>query len=231
MLVLPGNYALAEEYEVWGPLNLVYHPRQELKIAGQVMYDELWLEAVLGAQEERLVRGTVTVKRDYTKLLLVTQPSAFSCLHVIDGARAELTAQERLDVQRLASFSDASLIDPSGIQAVPPSEIFGAEPSHDWCYFYQQMDLARQRKDWESAATFADEAIALGYQPYEVSEWLPALEAYIHVGDQKMAKRIALLIRVDKKTYQSICQKLKPLVGTPAEYDRDLLAESLCKHD
>ena len=231
VLVLPGNYALAEEYEVWGPINLVYHPRQELKIAGQVMYDELWLEAVLGAQEERLVRGTVTVKRDYTKLLLVTQPSAFSCLHVIDGARAELTAQERLDVQRLASFSDVNLIDPSGAQAVPPGEIFGSEPSHDWCYYYQQMDLARQRKDWESAATFADEAIALGYQPYEVSEWLPALEAYIHVGDQKMAKRIALLIRVDKKTYQSICQNLKPLVGTPAEYDRELLAESLCKHD
>ncbi|HMS00901.1 MAG TPA: hypothetical protein PKE62_16770 [Anaerolineales bacterium] len=231
VLVLPGNYALAEEYEVWSPINLVYHPRQELKIAGQVMYDDLWLEAVLGAQEERLVRGTVMVKRDYAKLLLVTQPSAFSCLHVIDGARAELTAQERLDVQRLASFSDANLIDPSGAQAVPPSEIFGDEPSHDWCYFYQQMDLARQRKDWESAAQFADEAIALGYQPYEVSEWLPALEAYIHVGDQKMAKRIALLIRVDKKTYQSICQRLKPLTGTPAEYDRDLLAESLCKHD
>ena len=196
-----------------------------------MLYDDLWLEAALGAQEERLVRGTVTVQRDFNKLLLVTQPSVFSCLHVIDGGRAELAAQERLDVQRLASYSDVDLIYHSGAQALPPQDIFGGEPNRDWCFYYQQMDLARQREDWVNAAKLADEAVSLGYQPYEVSEWLPALEAYIHTGDQKMAKRIVLLIRVDKKAYQSICQQLKPLVGTPAEYDRDLLAESLCNRD
>ena len=231
VLVLPGEYALAEEYEIWGPLNLVYPSDEELKLAGQVMHDKLWLDAALGMQEERLVRGTVLVKRDYTKLLLVTQPSVYSCLRVIDGRRSELAVTERLDVQRIASYSDVGLIRPSDAGAIPPREIFGNEPPHDWCYYFQKIDLARQQNDWVGGAELAREAIGLGYEPRDVSEWLPALEAFIHTDDTKMVKRISLLIRVDKQTYQSICLQLKSLHGAPAEYDRELLAESLCKRD
>ena len=195
------------------------------------MHDKLWLDAALGMQEERLVRGTVLVKRDYTKLLLVTQPSVYSCLRVIDGRRSELAVTERLDVQRIASYSDVGLIRPSDAGAIPPGEIFGNEPPHDWCYYFQKIDLARQQNDWVGGAELAREAIGLGYEPRDVSEWLPALEAFIHTDDTKMVKRISLLIRVDKQTYQSICLQLKSLHGAPAEYDRELLAESLCKRD
>jgi len=60
--------------------------------------------------------------------------------------------------------------------------IFGAEPPHDWCYFYEKADLARQFQDWQAVHSFGEEAAAKGYAPRNGAEWLPFIEADAHLG-------------------------------------------------
>lgn len=177
------------------------------------------------------MRGTIDVQRNYGKTIILSQPSLHSCLHVLDEARAEQSISEPFDVQAAASYSRAQLIDVDASPTVPLQSIFGAEPVHDWCYFYQKMDLARQRMDWETAASLADEAISQGLSPNDLTEWLPALEAYIHVNDIKQSRRIATLIRVNKVAYQSLCTRMRLLENQPATYDRQLLFDTLCVRD
>lgn len=231
ILALPQGYRLAEEYEVWGPVNLVYHPNSPLKLAGQIMIDEIWVDLARGRVEDRVVRGTVSIQRDYGKVIILSQPTSRSCLHVLDGIRWEQAVSEPPEVRLIAQYSNVAWVNTAGVQAIPSSAIFDSEPPHDWCYHYQKMDLARQQMDWRAAADLADEAIALGLEPSDLSEWLPALEAYIQVGDEKQSRQIARLIRVNKDIHAGLCEQMKSLEGQRAGYDRDLFFDALCRKD
>ncbi len=62
------------------------------------------------------------------------------------------------------------------------TELFGAEPAHGWCWYYEQADLSRQKKDWESVARLGDDAFALSDHPNDPMERLPFIEGYAHVS-------------------------------------------------
>jgi len=233
VVALTPGYRLAEEYEAWGPANLVYHPKEPLKLSGQIMFDQIWVDLERGTQEERVVRGTVPVPRDYGKVIILSQPSPSACLHVLDGKRFDQAVTEPFDVRLIAKYSNLKLINMSGVQAVPSLVIFGAEPPHNWCYYYQKMDLARQMRDWHIVAELADEAISLGLEPADLSEWIHAMEAYVHVNNVRQAKQVARWIRVDKYTYVSLCTQLKALKNQPVDsgYERGPLFDMLCSRD
>jgi hypothetical protein len=136
IVALPGGFGLAEEYEVWGPVNLVYQPGGPLRLSGQVMFDDIWMELLARSQENRLVRNTFTVKRDYGRVVVLSQSAPYACLHALDGRRFDQAVTEaRPDVRFIAKYSDVGLILPAEKGVVPPAEVFGAEPPHTWCYF------------------------------------------------------------------------------------------------
>ncbi len=230
VVALPGGYGLAEEYEVWGPANLVYQPGGPLRLPGQVMFDDIWVELLLQTKERRLVRGTFAIPRDYGRVIILSQSTPNTCLHVLDGRRFDQAVTEaRPDVRFIAKYSNVGLINSSAPQVVPPSEVFGSEPSHTWCYFYQKMDLARQTGDWQGAVELGNEAESLGVGPASVTEWMPLLEAYVQLGDIKNAKRIAQFVREDKYSFNKMCTQYEALKDQAAEYDRVLVYEALCK--
>lgn len=76
--------------------------------------------------------------------------------------------------------------------AIPPATIFGGEPAHQWCYFFEKADLARSVDDWNEVARLGDEAFSLSLRPNNVSEYLPFIEAYARLGRMKDAKQITL---------------------------------------
>jgi len=76
---------------------------------------------------------------------------------------------------------DVILMERNG-STVNPSQLFGAEPQHDWCYYYQKADLARQFGDWEQVVTLADTAFNLDDYPNDPAERLPFIEGYAHNG-------------------------------------------------
>ncbi|MGA9396664.1 MAG: hypothetical protein WBV22_00265 [Anaerolineaceae bacterium] len=80
-------------------------------------------------------------------------------------------------------------------QATPPINIFGSEPSPDWCYYYEKADLARQREDWATIVEAGDLAFTLNDNPNEATERLPFIEGYAHLNNWTRA------IELSRDTY------------------------------
>lgn len=101
-------------------------------------------------------------------------------------------------VKRMLAASHLERILPAPVSAdYPPADLFGREPEHGWCYYYQKADLARQTGDWQKAADLADQVLLAGYAPQSPGsnsphEWMPFIEAYAHVGDWEKARTLTL---------------------------------------
>jgi hypothetical protein len=207
-------------------LNLLYHQGDPLKISGQVPYPEITLNLASRLQEERLVRGTVTVKRDYEQVLVVSMPNNTSCLHVYNGSLG-LSLSESPTVARMAPYSNTSWIQASADPPSVPTQIFGDEPPRDWCFYYQKINLALQRGNWTEAARLAEEANAREFRPQETAEWLPVLFAYANSGEEKKVKQTSKLI-FDRNTRIYLCDQLGTVTDWPSGYAPELVLENLC---
>jgi hypothetical protein len=71
--------------------------------------------------------------------------------------------------------------------ASPSVEVFGKEPAHTWCYYYQKADLARQQGDWQQVVKLAEQAEAQDLKPANPHERLPLIEAYANTGQWAQA--------------------------------------------
>jgi tetratricopeptide (TPR) repeat protein len=69
--------------------------------------------------------------------------------------------------------------------------VYGPEPEHGFCYYYQKADLARQFGRWEQAAEFSDIALSFEDHPYEPAEHLLFIEGYAHVGQWEGALELS----------------------------------------
>jgi hypothetical protein len=102
-----------------------------------------------------------------------------------------------------------------------PASLFGKEPQHGWCYFYEKAELARQRGDWAAAAALGDESARLGFAPADAFEWLPFIEAYARTGNLDEAARLSrLALETDPRVRRGVCQvwgRVRSENGEPAE--------------
>ncbi len=105
---------------------------------------------------------------------------------------------------------------------LPDRNIFGPEPEHTWCYYFQKADLARQFGKWETVSSLGNQALSLGYGPDESYEWLPFIEGYIHVRNWEMAKILTIgSYENDSNLERSLCavwsRSIKDMSLTPDE--------------
>lgn len=225
ILSLPEGYRLAEEYEVWGPLNMAYAPGQPLLVSGQIPYDGLVLDLKEGKKESRLMRN-LNVKRNYGQALILSIPSSQSCLQVLDGRHLALPYFENSRVKEAAAYSNLDLIDPAATPIQPAAAIFGAEPAHNWCFTYQKINLALQAGDFAQAGQLADAAAQNGLRPADETEWLPIVIAYANLGQAEKATRAAN--EIDKSVRRSICLQQAAHNPWPAGYNDELIQSTLC---
>jgi len=132
-------------------------------------------------------RLTHFVGQSADSLVLSYGTGKSNCLWVLrpeDQDYPELSSQVKkwLPVSNLKRISSTA-----NPRDYPSPELFGAEPEHAWCYYFEKADLARQNHDWKTAAALGDAAQAKGFQPDHsgsnvIYEWLPFVEAYAHVG-------------------------------------------------
>jgi hypothetical protein len=93
-------------------------------------------------------------------------------------------------------------------QPIPPANVFGAEISHGWCYYYAKADLARQMGDWETVAKLGDEAFAIGDYPNDPAERLPFIEGYAHTGSWNRAVELSRETRAITAVMQPVLCRL-----------------------
>jgi hypothetical protein len=80
-------------------------------------------------------------------------------------------------------------------------QIYGPEPDHGWCYYFQKADLARQMKDWKAVTQLGDAAFALADYPNDPVERFVFIEGYAHMADWEKAVELSQNSFKVSKTY------------------------------
>jgi hypothetical protein len=227
------DFGLQQDYEIWGPVNLIYRPEPSKAppINAEVLNKDTALNILRGDALGRRMRD-FDMQRDFTKVLLISLPSKNSCIHVIDGTLPVYSEYESLLVRRVGAYSVLKRINTEGESPVPPVAIFGTEPAHDWCYYYQKASLARQIGDWNEVGRLYDEMIDRGFTASDKSEVFPFIEGLVNLGRHDDAKALFKeeIKERDALSFE-LCESLAKDPAYPPEfnYDYATLHQILCE--
>jgi hypothetical protein len=198
-------------------INLFYrepvNPRQ-----GAYIFE--YLGSDFGRQTDEWLKGKEIVQ-DYTifstkastldSLVIYREEKTGNCLWVLqekdkdnpylpDIVRAALpiSNMNRIEAQPKAGYT-------------PAEDVFGKEPEHTWCYYYEKGDLAYQSGDYTTVASLGDDAISHGFLPTDSQanspqEWLNFIESYARIGKWQNASDITeSSFKVDHNYKQVLC--------------------------
>lgn len=233
MANISGGFNPQQDYEIWGPVNLIYNPgaAKTPAIQAEVLNAETAFNILRQEVKNNFVRD-IRLHRDYNNLLLITYPSSVSCFHVIDGSLPVYSGSESLLVQQVGTYSRLDRIIPSGNSPVPPATIFGTEPERGWCYYYQKASLARQAGDWEEIGRLYDRVQELNLETDDKSEVIPFFEGLVNLGRHEDARKLYReQIRGQTEVRLPLCNTLANDPGYPPEfgYDYQNVYQLLCK--
>ncbi|HZW03334.1 MAG TPA: hypothetical protein VFF68_05380, partial [Anaerolineaceae bacterium] len=193
--------------------NLIYYPTPgPLTLVSEVLEPSTALQVQRGEMGQRAYR-TISFQRDFSKALIASIPNNASCLHVHNGSQVETTLAEDPVLQSVAAYSHAARIMTGESSGQVPEQIFGPEPEHGWCYYYQKASLARQTGDWQQIASLASEAAERELSPGNPVEWLPFYEAYVNLDQPDARQSMLAAIRSDALTLKSMCLGLSSSPG------------------
>ncbi len=178
-------------------------------------YEVFWIDARLGYQLPAL-RSRLPISMNHfaatfsgsTDQVLVLHYAPPSCLRLLDprydaespllprgvdapyvASRVAWFALPRSVVQALPLSNPAAWVS-DGVSPAVPEWLFGVEPQHRWCYYFQKADLARQAEEWGRVAQLGDQAFAAPYYPDDPAEYLPFIEAYGRLGRLEEARKL-----------------------------------------
>jgi len=217
----PGTVILTHElplsYEtdmgLTAPLNWIYAPDYA---GGELPYALLYtrtrldgtsLPALEPGQPVSFEYRTVGFKGSTSQVVTIIVPSN-ACLHVLDLIYAGGDTYERQPrfLRDAIQLSNPALILADVEPPEMPVALFGVEPPHTWCYYYEKAELARQVGNWETVAALGNQARAQGYIPGDALEWLPFIEGYVITGDYEMAREISILAyQDDSRPRKGLC--------------------------
>jgi hypothetical protein len=191
MAYFPEGYQFQQDYEIWGPVNLIYRSGSFASppIASEVLNTATSYDIMKQAILTNPMRD-VPMHRDFNKLLLISVPSASACIHVLDGTLPVYSEDDPLLMQQVGSYSHIDQIIPFGTAPQPQNQIFGAEPAHSWCYYYQKASLARQTGNWKEIGRLYDETVKLHLTAADESEVIPFFEGLVNLGRAADAKTL-----------------------------------------
>ncbi len=130
-------------------------------------------------------------------IVLFYEPAQHECLEVLTSRDMNAPDLPSLTVQSLKNSSTGRILPAPTLPGYPPTDIFGPEPEHTWCYLYQKAELARQSGDWDQVIELGDQAKSQGLSPQASSsntpfEWLPFIEGYGHAARWQEAQELSL---------------------------------------
>lgn len=194
----PGTILLANDIPVTyysdnsltGPLNWIYSPPGEMNV---ILYFASirvgkTLPSVEPGQPHQLYYIGPTFYGN-TDNLLVVQFEPPGCFRVIDP---QVEADNKLlppAVRDVARLSNQRVILFEKQNQLPGPFYRSAES--DWCGYFAQAELARQKKDWGEVIRIADLAFELNDTPNDPVERFVYVEGYAHNGDWQKAVELS----------------------------------------
>lgn len=124
-------------------------------------------------------------------ILLLDYSTLGQCLWVLD-ALDQTNVDIPLEMRQIAGLSNVARINPkAGSTNSPSPAIFGSEPEHEWCYYYEKMDLAQQDEEWLQILDLWGEARERGYRPNNQFEMIPVLDALQNISEWEQALELS----------------------------------------
>jgi len=222
---LPFDYF--SDNSLTAPLNWTYAPDNHSREMDYLLYN---IQSRLGLGLEGFERGD-EIEQPYratfftgsTSQSLVLYYAPPGCVKVIDPQIDHRLPQKPDFISEALSLSQPELIQASGNpDASPPLSILGPEPEHNWCYFFEKADLARQQGQWQRVAELGDQAFQQAPQLYPVNapEYWPFIEGYARTG--QWDKAIQLSIQANDLTFRMarlLCENWNRLATTTPQDD------------
>jgi hypothetical protein len=196
------------------PLNWIYAPDDHTT---HIQYAYFFVSVRLGNELEALEPGlpvhqnylaaTFDSTSDQVVAVHFAPPGCFRVLHPVydrdlplapgTGEVADRWLETGVPIlprtaAKALTLSNLDQIIPNPADSASIPSVFGREPTHTWCYYFEQADLARQADDWPSVAEIGDEVLAIPYHPDDLSEYLPFIEAYGRTGNWDEARSLTL---------------------------------------
>ena len=188
---LPESYEVDNWDAIWAPVNYLYaQPSEVVNTGGVIRYPFAGLQPaietsknILMNNEEGLVYRTHAFYTRYDQLLVISQPTADSCVHIIDSRWPRLSIADPDQVLLFAGDSKIDEIISPRTYVNYDEKIFGSLNEENWCSIYQKAELALQLEEWDQVAALQAEAASKNLQPKDQVEWLPFLQAHLHLGN------------------------------------------------
>ena len=181
-----------------GPLNLIYSPIDNSENINNIILlldgpqKQYVPEYVTGLPIDYNLRG-LRFSGNTDKLLVFSMPEN-NCLRVLSPTGIpdkDVSARKPSLWVGLPALSDLQTIITDPAQpALPPERFFGPEDRHQWCYYFEKADLARQKQDWQTVIRLYDDALKLDFGPNASSEYVPLLEAYLRSDQVEKAYQL-----------------------------------------
>jgi hypothetical protein len=214
------TFGIDEDYFVWGPANMIYYPErwnEKSKIRpglfAAVLNDQSKVKVFEQKGEDFSSRKNIHTFTNYGNFLLLSRPSSSACVHVINGAQPELSSADTSLAMVIAPYSMAEKVTLDSPFQTPPEIVFGEEPAHDWCFYFERADLARQRGQWDEVLKIGEQAFGQGLEPQDPVEWIPFLQAYGQAGDVARLTEVAPKVAADAYVLREACQFLSEMSG------------------
>jgi hypothetical protein len=177
------------------PLNWIYAPDSSADQIGYVLfYPTNRIDSSLPALEKALpiqydyIAGQFTGSTSQVLAFYYDPPACLRLLEPeIDPVNRFILADSLM--REAAALTNPEQILPSGDGEMPA--IYGTEPAHGWCYYFQKADLARQMGDWEQVARLGDTAFKLNDFPNNPIERFVFIEGYAQTGKWDRALRLS----------------------------------------
>jgi hypothetical protein len=221
-----------------GPANFIYFPEQTNQIPA--VYKLVALpqmgyvtKDVIGVSNKFYGYRTHVGEISYNNLLVMSQSADNACVHIIDSKWPRLSDNDSDQILLLGQYSKIEgVLASAGTPRHLPESIFGSEPAHTWCYYYQQAELALQQSNWEKIIQLGDQVAQLKLHPNDRIEWAPFLQAYAMKGDEKSFKATAAKIDSTPFVRKEACRsllKMQELGSTFTPQIQSLMDEGLCR--
>jgi hypothetical protein len=147
----------------------------------------------------------------------------------LNGNQPLISTYDPVDVTLAARSSKIENVIVDASPVVPPEYIFGKEPEHNWCFYFQKADFASQLGKWDDIVALGDEANRLAFSPEDRVEWLPFLKAYAITGKAEQLMQTAKRIVGDKFLRQQTCDMLTNIQEPLTPEVEQVIAVSYCK--
>jgi hypothetical protein len=233
----PSVYYGEDVDAVAGPANFLYFPEQTNQIPAvypliampQMDYTTIYvLRGVNRATGYRTHIGEMNT----SNMVVISQPAGGSCVHVINSQWLTYSNQDSDQILLLGQYSKVQNVLTDARAPHPAEFIFGPEPAHGWCYYYQQAELALQEGNWEKIVQIGDKVNQLELGASDRSEWMPFLQAYALKGDDKAFETTVAKMEKLPFVRQEACRILRSMTALEFRFTpqiQSLTDERVCR--